>query len=152
MVKTPSDVQHMLGPNEKVELYFKKKILHPAFNIQGVALTNERIILRTPHYLGVKDYPAFHYTDFDNVTLHKGRLRSTLYFSPKVGGKAQALKELSKLRNGEAQQACGIIQENILRYQTPFAGMSTLPPVACKKCGANNAANAQHCVSCGAKL
>lgn len=152
MVKTPSDVQHMLGPNEKVELYFKKKIFHPAFNIQGVALTNERIILRTPHYLGTKDYPAYHYTDFDNVTLHKGILRSTLFLSPKAGGKAQDLTQLSKLPNRKAQQACGIIQENILRYQTPFAGMSSLPPVACKKCGANNAAKAQRCVSCGAKL
>lgn len=153
MVKTPSDVKNMLGPSEKVELYFKQKIFHPAINIEGVALTNERIILRTPHYpTTAKDYTAFPYTDFDNVTLHKGVLRSTLIFSPKAGSRSQALKELAKLPNRKAQQACGIIQENILRYQTPFAGISSLPPVACRKCGASNAGNTQRCTSCGAKL
>src|SRR5215831_17424659 len=105
MGKAPSDVRNMLGPNERVELYFKQRIFHPAINIEGVALTNERIILRQPHYPSTaKDYPAFHYTDFDNVTLHKGVLRSTLIFSPKPGGKATVLKELSKLSNKRAQQ------------------------------------------------
>jgi Bacterial PH domain len=151
MAKAPSDVRNMLGPNERVELYFKQKIFHPAINIQGVALTNERIILRQPHYIA-KDYPAFHYTDFDNVTIHKGVLRSTLIFSPKAGTKAEALKELPKLPNRRAQTACGIIQENILRYQTPFAGISSLPSVPCKKCGASNVGNAKHCTSCGASL
>jgi Bacterial PH domain len=153
MVKVPSDVRDQLGPNERVELYFKQKIFHPAINIQGVALTNERIILRQPHYPSTaKDYPAFHYTDFDNVTIHKGVLRSTLIFSPKPGTKGQALKELPKLPNKRAKAASGIIQENILRYQTPFAGISSLPPVPCKKCGANNIGNAKHCTACGARL
>lgn len=153
MGKAPSDVRNMLGPNERVELYFKQKIFHPAINIEGVALTNERIILRQSHYPSTaKDYPAYHYTDFDNVQLHKGVLRSTLIFTPKQGSKGTPLKELAKLPNRRAQKAVGIIQENILRYQTPFAGISSLPPVSCKKCGANNAPNSKHCAACGASL
>ena len=153
MGKTPGDVKGILGPSEKVELYIKQKVFHPAINIDAVALTNERIILRHPHYpTTAKDYTDFPYTDFDTVSLHKGILRSTLIFAPKPGTKASNLKELSKLPNKKAKSAYGIIRENILRYQTPFAGISAMPPVLCKKCGAGNTANSKRCSSCGATL
>ncbi len=56
----PSDVTHLLGPNERVELYVKEKIYHPTVTVDSVILTNERIILRHPRELGLKK----DYTDY----------------------------------------------------------------------------------------
>ena len=69
----PDDLKNILGPNEQVQIYIKQKFYHPKINIDSIILTNERIILRHPHALGLKkDYTDFSYQDISNVALNKG--------------------------------------------------------------------------------
>lgn len=83
---TPDDIKNILGSNEKVELYIEEKIFHPRINIESVIITNERIILREPHALGLKKaYTDFSYRDIMNVTLDKGIFRSTIKFPLSTG-------------------------------------------------------------------
>ena len=87
MTTAPNDVVELLGPNERVELYIQQKIYHPKININSVLLTNERIILRHPHAMGLKkDYTDYSYTDIANVLLEKGLLRSTVKCVLRFGG------------------------------------------------------------------
>ena len=83
---TPDDIKNILGSNEKVELYIEEKIYHPRINIESVIITNERIIFRHPHALGLKkDYTDYSYRDITNVTLDKGIMRSTIKLTLKHG-------------------------------------------------------------------
>jgi PH (Pleckstrin Homology) domain-containing protein len=119
MSQAPTDVIELLGPNEQVELYIQQKIYHPKINIDSVLLTNERIILRHPHALGLKKgYTDFSYTDIANVLLEKGIIRSTVKCVLRFGGDPLALQDLP---NTEAERAYGIIRENLVRYQTPLS-------------------------------
>ena len=111
MTDTPDDLEKILGPNEKVQLYMKQKIYHPKLNVDSVVLTNERIILRHPHALGLKkDYTDYNYQDIANVALDKGVLRSTVKSTLKQGGEALALGDLP---NSDAEKAYGVIRGNI---------------------------------------
>src|SRR2546427_332898 len=79
MDSVPQDVIKLLGPSEQVQLYIKQKIYHPTFTVDSVILTNQRIILRDPHAMGLKkDYTDYSYTDIANAVLDKGLLRSTV--------------------------------------------------------------------------
>ena len=107
----PEDLKKILGPNETVQTYIQQKIYHPKINIDSVVVTNERIILRHPHALGLKkDYTDFNYKDFANVVLDKGVLRSTIKCELRFGGEPLALGDLP---NSDAEKAYGIIRENI---------------------------------------
>jgi len=162
MSETPDDVAKLLGPNEQVELYIKQKIYHPKVNIDSVVITNMRIILRHPHALGLrKDYTDFNYQDISNVVLDKGMLRSTVRCTLRLGGDPL---ELSDLPNDDAQKAYGLIRENLVKYQDPFAaryaGIPQAPVVqpaqgattTCPKCGASVPAGQKFCGSCGAAV
>src|ERR1700687_2430535 len=95
MENTPDDLKKILGSNERVALYIKQKIYHPKINIDSVVITNERIILRHPHALGLKkDYTDFNYQDIANVILDKGVLRSTVRCTLRLGGEPLALNDL----------------------------------------------------------
>src|SRR5580704_8272883 len=108
MENTPDDLKNILGSNEKVELYIKQKIYHPKINVDSVVVTNERIILRHPHALGLKkDYTDFSYQDISNVGLKKGALRSTVNCTLRSGGDPLAL---DSLRNSDAEKAYGLIR------------------------------------------
>ena len=142
----------MMGPNERVELYIKKKIYHPAINIDSFVVTNTRVIFRHPYTLATrKNYSDYPYTDFDSVKLDKGILRSTLKCTIKVSGKLESIN-INHLPKGKAARAYGLISENRARYQTPFAGYANVPPVVCAKCGRSNTAGSRVCSACGAKL
>src|SRR5713101_9639690 len=118
MDNVPEDMKRILGPNEQVELYITQKIYHPKINIDSVILTNQRVILRHPHALGLKkDYTDYSYTDIANAVLDKGLLRSTVKCVLRFGGDPLMLNDLP---NSEAEKAYGIIRENLVRYQTPF--------------------------------
>src|ERR1700680_3639349 len=118
----PEDLKNILGPNEQVQIYLKQKLYHPKINIDSVILTNERIILRHPHALGLKkDYTDFSYQDISNVALNKGALRSTVNCTLRSGGDPLAL---DSLRNPDAEKAYGLIRENIVRYQSPLTAKS----------------------------
>lgn len=163
----PDDLQHVLGPSEQVELYLKQKIYHPKINVDSVVITNERIILRHPHALGLKkDYTDFNYQDVSNVVLDKGVLRSTVKCTLRFGGDPLALNDLP---NSDAERAYGIIRENLVRYQSPFtAGAAGIPsnqmaqggvnttnsptPHLCPKCGAPTNVGQRFCGNCGAPL
>ena len=126
---TPDDITKILGPNEKVELYIKQKIYHPKINIDSVVFTNERMILRHPHALRLKkDYTDYNYRDIANVVLDKGILRSTIKCTLRLGGEPLSLGDLP---NTEAEQAYGIIRENIGKFQAPFStgyANGSIPP------------------------
>jgi len=158
MDKPPEDLTKILGPNEQVELYIQQKIYHPRINIEGVVITNERVIFRHPHDLGLKkDYTDYNFQDISNVVLDKGILRSTLKFTLRFGGDALDLKDLP---NSDAEKAYGLIRENLVRYQSPFtAGAAGIPPMqqpqkgmTCPKCGAQLTAGQKFCGSCGAAV
>jgi hypothetical protein len=128
-----------------------------------VVITNERIILRHPHALGLKkDYTDYNYQDVSNVVLEKGVLRSTVKCTLRFGGEPL---ELSGLPNSDAERAYGLIRENLVRYQAPFtAAASGVPPYrqpgaplsfatgTCKKCGSSLVAGQKYCGNCGSPV
>ena len=164
MASIPDDLKRILGPNEQVELYISQKIYHPKINVDSVVITNQRIMLRHPHALGLKkDYTDFNYQDIANVVLEKGVLRSTVRCTLRLEGEPLALSDLP---NSEAQKAYGIIRENIVRFQSPLtAGYAGIPSyqqapaagvsstsVTCPKCGANVSTGQRFCGNCGAPV
>jgi len=77
-IAAPNDLKDILDPNETVELYIKQKFYHLAVDIDSVVMTNQRVILRHPHALGLKkDYTDYTYLDFRDVIIDKGIVRST---------------------------------------------------------------------------
>jgi hypothetical protein len=121
-MSVPDDLKGILGPNETVEMYIQQKIYHPKINIDSVVITNERIILRHPHALGLrKDYTDFNYRDFANVILDKGILRSTIKCTLRFGGDPLSLNDLP---NSDAEKAYGIIRENITKSAPSAPGLS----------------------------
>ncbi len=163
MARVPRKVKKILGPNERVELYMKKRIYHPAINIDSFAVTNERVIFLHPRTaslrMGYTDYP---YTDFDSVHFDDGILRSAIRCKINVNGKLENF-DLENLPKRKAAKAYGMMRENQVRYQTPFAGYSNVPsmpiagysnapPVVCRKCGRSNTAGSRACSACGAAL
>ena len=159
MEKPPQDLMHILGPNEQVELYIPQKIYHPRINIEGVVITNERVIFRHPHDLDLKkDYTDYNFQDISNVILDKGILRSTVKLTLRLGGDALDIKDLP---NSDAERAYGLIRENLVRYQSPFtapaAGIPSMQQqrpqgMACPKCGMAVPQGQRFCGNCGAQL
>jgi hypothetical protein len=126
MQTSPDDLKKILGPNERVALYLPQKIYHPRINVDSVVLTNERIILRHTHALGLKkDYTDFNYGDISNVVLEKGITRSTIKSTLRLGGEPLALGDLP---NADAEKAYGIIRGNIASSQG--ARLNRAPAVA----------------------
>jgi hypothetical protein len=114
----PDDIKSILDQNETVELYIKERIYHPKISIDSLLVTNERVILRHPHSLGMKnDYTAYSYSDITGATLEKGLTRSSikLMIKDKVGS-----LHLERLPTHLAEKAYGIIREYIGRFQAPF--------------------------------
>ncbi len=163
MQSAPDDLAKILGPSESIELYIEQKIYHPRINISGVVITNERVILRHPHALGLKkDYTDYNYQDISNVILDKGIIRSKLKFTLRFGGDPLSLDDLP---NEQAEKAYGIVRENLVRFQTPFSSgqqgvmpyQQVAPPAApkvgfCTKCGASLGAGQKFCGSCGSPV
>lgn len=117
MENAPDDLKRLLGPNERVELYIRQKIYHPKINVDSVIITNERIILRHSHALGLrKDYTDFNYKDIANAVLEKGVLRSTIKCTLRLGGEPLTLGDLP---NSDAEKAYGIIRQNSAAGQAP---------------------------------
>ena len=134
IMSAPDEIKNILGPNETVELFIEEKIYHPRINIESVIITNQRIILREPHSLGLrKNYTDYSYRDITNVTLDQGILRSTIKLTlrPKEGNQGnnpEEYLELDKLPNDLAEKGYGIIRENIGKFQSPFStGYANLP-------------------------
>jgi len=158
MQSIPDDLKNILGPSEQVQVYIKQKIYHPKINIDSVAITSQRIILRHPHAMRLRnDYTDFNYQDVSNVLLAKGLLRSTVKCTLRFGGEPL---ELSGLPNSDAERAYGLIRENLVRYQSPLtAAASGVPPYrqptaplgagTCTKCGSQITAGQKFCGNCG---
>ena len=127
MESMPEDMKKILGPNEKVELYVKQTLYHASLSIDSVAITNERIILRSPHALGTqKNYTDYSYKDIATVEMNKGVLRSTIKLTLRFGGEPLSLDNLS---NTDAETAYGIIRGNIEKVKTSSpSGETNAPP------------------------
>jgi len=170
----PDDVQKILGPNEQPQLYIKQKIYRPKISIDSVLITNQRVIFRHPHAMGLKkDYTDYSYRDISNVVMEKGLMRSTVKLVLRFGGEPLAMESIP---NSDAQTAYGLIRENLARVQSPVpqnmmnapasqqsppagppAGGQTviereIVKIKCRYCGALNDETSTACSSCGAKL
>jgi len=147
----PQDLVGVLGPNEHVEVYLKQKFYHVKIDIDSVVITNERIILRHPHALGLKrDYTDYNYRDIENVTLDTGILRSTLRCTLKFKGPPIILNDIPK---ADADKAYGIIRDNITKAGTVTLTEETTPQmIFCKYCGTKNKPEDTNCANCGATL
>jgi hypothetical protein len=107
------ELRSILAPNEQVQLYIRKKFYHWKTIIESVAITNERIILRHATVPGLdKDYTDYNYQDIKDVEV-KGVLRSTLKVALKEGGSLL----LDDMANSDAQEAYGIVRQNLVKYQ-----------------------------------
>ena len=143
-----------------------KKIYHPTLYVDSFAITNQRIIIRHPHTLGLKkEYTDFGYQDIANVVLERGVLRSTIRCMLRFGGEPLTLSDLP---NEDAGKAYGIIRENLARFQAPLAGTGSYvsaPPSkqkdspvetsaasTCPKCGAPVVRGQKFCQRCGTAL
>ncbi|MDG7007743.1 MAG: PH domain-containing protein [Nitrososphaerota archaeon] len=173
-VPIPDDLRKILGPNEQAQLYIAQKIYRPKISIDSVLITNQRIILRHPHAMGLKkDYTDYNYQDVANVVLDKGFTRSTLKLVLRFGGEPLVLQDLP---NSDAERAYALVRDDLGRYQAPFTQSAPYtasyqgPPVQapptgggtiverevvkvrCRYCGTLNDETAKACVSCGAAL
>lgn len=116
--KVPSDLKGLIDPNETVVLYMKQKKYHPSINLESVALTDRRVILRKPSMMGVKkSYTDYSYVDILNVTLEKGIQRSTLKLNLRQHGEDLSIEDIP---NDLAQQAFKIIRAGIDQERTKF--------------------------------
>jgi Bacterial PH domain len=163
MQSIPDDLRNLLGPAEQMQLYIRQKIYHPKINIDSVVITNERIILRDLHAVALKnDYTDFSYRDVSNVILDKGILRSEVKCTLRFGGEPLAL---SGLPNSDAEEAYGLIRENLVKHQAPLpvpqggspsytqpAAPTPPDPGHCKKCGYSLIPEDRHCGNCGAPV
>jgi hypothetical protein len=166
----PGDVQKILGPDEQPQLYIRQKIYHPKINVDSVLITNQRIIFRHPHAMGLKkDYTDYRYQDISNVVMEKGLMRSTVKLVLRFGGEPLAIESLP---NSDAQAAYGLIRGNLTRAQSPLPQSMVNAPaqqqpspggsqtvierevvkVRCTYCGTLNDESSAACSSCGAKL
>jgi len=147
----PEDLTNILDPNERVEIYIKQKFYHVKIDIDSVVITNERIILRHPHALGLKkDYTDYNYGDIDNVIIDVGLLRSTIRCVLKFGGPPLVLNDIPK---AQAENAYRIIRENISSFRMSTSAQGTMAQlVFCKFCGAKNNPGDTKCANCGAPL
>ncbi len=148
---TPDDLKDILDPNETVELYIKQKFYHLVIDIDSVIITNQRVILRHPHALGLKkDYTEYKYLDFENVIIDKGILRSTIKFTFKSSAPPLMLIDIPK---EDAEKAYRTIRDNINKAQTQALIQETTPAmIICSYCGTKNKPEASICINCGAKL
>lgn len=149
---TPEDLMDILGPTEKVEIYIKQKFYHLKLDIDSIAITNERIILRHPHTLGLKkNFTDYNYSDLENVTIEKGVMRSTIKCTLKFGGEPLLLNDIP---NAEAEKAYVTIKEKIINFKTTATSPKETTPQAifCKFCGAKNKIGDAKCVNCEAPL
>jgi len=117
-MSSPTDeLKSMLAPNEQVQLYTKRKFYHSKIVIESVAITNARIILGHANGPGLeKGYTDYSYGDIKDVEV-KGVLRSTL----KVMLKEGETLLLDDMANSDAQEAYGIIRQNLDKYRASNA-------------------------------
>lgn len=147
----PEDLMNILGSDEKIEIYIKQKFFHPKFDIDSIAITNERIILRDSHTLGLKkNYVDYNYADLEKVIINRGIWRSKIQCTLASGGEPLSLDEIP---NAEAEKAYVIIRENISKFKVAASPEGTAPQVIfCEFCGAKNKSGDIKCINCGASL
>ncbi len=147
----PDDLTNILDPNETIELYIKQKFYHLVIDIDSVVITNQRVILRHPHALGLKkDYTDYNYLDFEDVIIDKGIMRSTIKCTFKTRIPPLLLNDVPK---DDAEKAYRIIRDNITKAQTTALVEEEMPPmIICSYCGTKNRPDASKCINCGANL
>ena len=107
----PSDLLKLLDPDEKVLLYMKQKKYHPAIDLESIAITERRIILRRPSMLTIKkSYTDYSYGDIVNVSIDKGPLRSTIKLNLRMDSNDLLVEDIP---NGDAEAAFKVIREKI---------------------------------------
>lgn len=148
---TPDDLKDILDPNETVELFIKQKFYHLAIDIDSIVITNQRVILRHPHALGLKkDYTDYNYLDFENVIIDKGIVRSTIKCTFRSAVPPLLLSDVPK---DDAEKAYRIIRDNISKAQSQALTEETTPAmIICSYCGTKNKPDASKCINCGASL
>jgi hypothetical protein len=114
----PSDLLKLLDPGENVLLYMKQKKYHPAIDLESIAVTDRRIVLRRPSMLTIKkSYTDYSYADIVNVSIDKGPLRSTIKLNLRMDGSDLLVEDIP---NDEAQLAFRIIRGGIDKSRTEY--------------------------------
>jgi hypothetical protein len=107
----PSDLLKLLDPDEKILLYMKQKKYHPAIDLESIAITEQRIILRRPSMLTIKkSYTDYSYGDIVNVSIDKGPLRSTIKLNLRMDSNDLLVEDIP---NDDADAAFKVIREKI---------------------------------------
>ena len=107
----PSDLLKLLDPDEKILLYMKQKKYHPAIDLESIAITEQRIILRRPSMLTIKkSYTDYSYGDIVNVSIDKGPLRSTIKLNLRMDSNDLLVEDIP---NDDAEAAFKVIREKI---------------------------------------
>ena len=107
----PSDLLKLLDPDEKILLYMKQKKYHPAIDLESIAITEQRIILRRPSMLTIKkSYTDYSYGDIVNVSIDKGPLRSTIKLNLRMDSNDLLVEDIP---NDDADAAFKVIRDKI---------------------------------------
>ena len=77
-IEVPEDIKEILIPGEKVLHAVKQARVQQIVTPDSIFITTERVIIRRPIVLGMRDTKDFRYADMANVHVYKGILNSTI--------------------------------------------------------------------------
>lgn len=114
----PSDLLKLLDSDENVLLYMKQKKYHPAIDLESIAITDRRVILRRPSMLTIKkSYTDYSYADIVNVSLDKGPLRSTIKLNLRMDSNDLLVEDIP---NDDAEDAFKVVREKIEQSRSSY--------------------------------
>ena len=77
-IEVPDDIKEILIPGERVLHAVKQARVRQIVTPDSIFVTTERVIIRRPIILGMRDTKDFRYADMANVHVYKGILNSTV--------------------------------------------------------------------------
>jgi hypothetical protein len=116
MMEIPIEVQKMLGPKEKIELFVNEES-HPEITIDSSAITNERLLFRRNGADSKDDFKAYAFSDIVGVGMEKGFMRSIIRLRLKSEATVLTIRMPTKL----AEQAMVSLKQKVCGIVSPFA-------------------------------
>lgn len=111
-IKVPTEVQNILGIDEKVLLAVQQAgIGGKVTGLESIFITNRRVIKMKPKTFGLRtDVEDCLYKDIANVKLDKGMLRSSISISMRFMSEPVSIESISK---GDGDSVLKLIQAGI---------------------------------------
>lgn len=131
-IVVPKDLNDMMGPNEKVQLYVKQTNFRPRpRGVDSWVLTNERIIKRHPHSLKLKNHYDDHsYAEFKALKVDQGLFRSTVSCELKVGPEEVETNVVVGSLQLEKNKPRSTVEKGIKKFETEMEGQFRLDQLA----------------------